>query len=341
MDTRAPAADTHRSVLLQEAVDGVLASPEGVYMDLTFGRGGHTQALLERLAPTARLIAFDRDAAAIEAARDLHDPRLQLVHRPFSDLAAVHAELGLPPLDGIMADLGVSSPQLDVAERGFSFLRDGPLDMRMDPSSGESAAEWLGHQTVDSLTAVLADFGEERHARAVAQAICDRIEQAEKGEAEPILRTLQLAELVAAVVRRRSRGASSGIHPATRTFQAVRIAVNQELDELDAVLSAAPCLLKEGGRLAIISFHSLEDRRVKKAFRPADARLPERPRGMGARQFALLAAAQQSQPAAAPIPQLREIGRVMPTDGESDANPRARSAVLRVAVCETPGEATE
>lgn len=326
----------HQTVLLEETVNAVLQSPEGVYMDLTFGRGGHTRALLERLSPAGRLIAFDRDEAAIRAGESLADPRLILVHSPFSALSEVHAQLHLPPVEGILADLGVSSPQLDVAERGFSFMRDGPLDMRMDPASGVPASEWLTHQSVASLTEVLDEFGEERHARAVAQAICDHMAAAERGEAEPLTRTLQLAELVSAVVRRRSRGQTGGIHPATRSFQAIRIAVNQELSELDSLLEAAPRVLRPNGRLAVISFHSLEDRRVKKAFRPRAPGAVDRPRGMGARQFALLADAQLASATAHSEPQLREVDRIMPSEAEADRNPRARSAVLRVAVCEVP-----
>lgn len=323
-------AALHQSVLFAETLDALVHRPEGVYVDATFGRGGHTRGLLDRLSPQGRVIALDRDPAAIAAGRSIQDPRLSLHHTPFSGLPEVLQQLGISAVDGLMADLGVSSPQLDEAERGFSFLRDGPLDMRMDSSAGPTAAEWLAHQTAEDLAEVLAEWGEERHARPIAQAIVARIRSAQAGEADPLQTTLQLAQLVAGVVRKhqkpgKSKRGAAGIHPATRTFQAIRIAVNRELDEVDALLAAAPRCIKPGGRLAVISFHSLEDRRVKQAIsppKPSDFLSPRE------RRLAELGGLPQAAQAEPPF---RALARIFPSEQEQERNPRARSAVLRVA----------
>ena len=304
----------HRTVLLDETVqalapDGQIPA-EGIYVDGTFGRGGHSMALLERLAPTARLLVIDKDPQAIEVALSWAqtDPRIVCVHGGFGDLEAHLQEQGFLGVDGVMLDLGVSSPQIDDAGRGFSFMRDGPLDMRMDTSEGVTAAQWLATASLDEVREVIRDYGEERFALQIAKAIVAR------RSTRPIERTLDFADIVAASVRTREKGQ----HPATRTFQAIRIYLNRELEELDRALEAALNHLNPGGRLAVISFHSLEDRRVKqfmqRASRPQAelARLPLREDQM-------------------PQPLLTEVKRVRPDVAQVKLNPRARSAVLRTA----------
>lgn len=330
----AESAEPHLTVLLQEAVDALQPVAEGHYVDATFGRGGHSQALLARLGPMGRVYAFDRDPEAIAHGRHLQDPRLSLFHCPFSEVEAVLGREGLGAVDGLIADLGVSSPQLDQAERGFSFLRDGPLDMRMDPSQGLSAADWLATADQTELEEVIREYGEERHARAIAGAIAAQREATTRGEAEPLLRTSQLASLVEQTLRRCRAKREPGHHPATRTFQALRIYLNQELAELEALLRALPRVLKPGARAAVISFHSLEDRLVKQTLKGLSGLAPEeRPAGMGRSQYALLAAmAEKARPAAALRgPAVRAIARVYPGAEETRCNPRARSAVMRVA----------
>src|SRR6185503_16487945 len=272
-------------------------------VDGTFGRGGHTRAILAQLGPQGRLIALDRDPEAAAAARAIADARFSFVQTRFSDLSA------LPPrVDGMLFDLGVSSPQLDDPQRGFSFRADGPLDMRMDPASGPSAAEWLATAEQQQITEVIRDYGEERFAKQIAAAIADARRR------EPILRTRQLADLVAQAVRTREPGQN----PATRTFQALRIHVNRELEEVSLMLPQAVARLAAGGRLAMISFHSLEDRIVKR-FMQGLAR-PEVPRKLPLRASEMPQAA------------LKIIGRAQrPAAPEIAANPRSRSAVLRVA----------
>src|SRR5262245_11721266 len=293
----------HRPVLETEAVAALALKAGGTYVDGTFGRGGHSRAILAALGPQGRLIALDRDPEAAAAARALADPRFTFVQTKFSDLSA------LPPrVDGMLFDLGVSSPQLDDPRRGFSFRADGPLDMRMDPASGPSAAEWLATAEQQQLTEVIRDYGEERFAKQIAAAIADARRR------EPIVRTRQLADLVAGAVRTREPGQD----PATRTFQAVRIHVNRELEEVSLMLPAAVQRLAEGGRLAVISFHSLEDRIVKR-YLQAQAR-PDVPRDLPLRASEM------------PQPILKIVGRAQrASDAETRRNPRARSATLRVA----------
>ncbi len=319
----------HITVLRDEAIDALVTDPRGVYVDLTFGRGGHSLALLSRLAPEGRLLALDRDPEAAQSARRFQDPRFEFHRAAFSSVRSVLADRGIRSVTGLLADLGVSSPQIDQADRGFSFMRDGPLDMRMDPTVGPTAAQWLAQVGAEELEEVIRDYGDERNAGPIARAIVSRCQQAADGQADPLVRTSQLAELVAKTVRRRS-SADAGQHPATRTFQAIRIRINQEVGELDALLEAAPGLLTPGGRIGIISFHSLEDRRVKQAFRQAGESSPSRPRGMGRGQWALLAAAASAGPRTAP-PVWRELAKIKPSRPASLENPRARSAVLRVA----------
>lgn len=303
------AAQGHVSVLLAEAVDALAIRPEGVYVDGTFGRGGHSRAILARLGPRGRLIAFDRDPAAIEAGRSITDARLTLVHAAFSALERELEELGVAGLDGILLDLGVSSPQLDDAARGMSFRFDAPLDMRMDTSRGQTVADWLAEASVAEIREVLRDYGEERFAHAIAKAIAT----ARTGGA--VATTGQLAEIVEKAVRTREPGQ----HPATRSFQALRIFINQELEELSLVLPTAVTRLNPGGRLVVISFHSLEDRIVKRFMRD-EARPPRLPARLPLRASEL------------PPPRLRLVGKpVRPADAEVRGNPRARSAVMRVA----------
>lgn len=305
-------AVAHVTVLLKEAVDALALRPDGVYVDATFGRGGHSREILGRLGPDGRLIALDRDPAAIAAGAALQDARLTLVHAPFSELVQVLAELGIAAVDGVLMDLGVSSPQLDDAERGFSFRFDAPLDMRMDTTRGETAAEWLAQADVRRITEVLREYGEERFAHEIAKALV----AARDGEdPQPVTTTRQLAALVAKVVRTHEPGQ----HPATRSFQALRIAVNQELEELSLILPQALALLNPGGRLAAISFHSLEDRIVKRFLRQ-EANPDDLPMRLPLKASQL------------PQPRLKLAGKAVRASREEiAANPRSRSAVLRVA----------
>lgn len=259
-------ATPHITVLLKEAVEALAIKPAGIYVDGTFGRGGHSRAVLAQLGPEGRLIAFDRDPVAVAAGREIKDPRFELVHAPFSDFAEALAERGVEKVDGVLLDLGVSSPQLDEAERGMSFRFDAPLDMRMDTTRGLTAAEWLAEAPVADITRVLREYGEERFAYEIAKAIA----VARTGGA--VATTGQLAALVEKTVRTREPGQ----HPATRTFQALRIFINQELEELSLVLPQVVAALATGGRLVVISFHSLEDRIVKRFMRDA-ARPPQLP----------------------------------------------------------------
>ncbi|QGG80952.1 16S rRNA (cytosine(1402)-N(4))-methyltransferase RsmH [Litorivicinus lipolyticus] len=298
----------HVSVLLHETVDAVLADPNGLYVDCTLGRGGHTAYLLSQLGEDARVIGFDRDpdAIAFVSARFADDPRFVAVHAAFGDLESELGSLGLTgQVDGIIADLGVSSPQLDVADRGFSFQVDGPLDMRMDPTRGVSAADWLARVKHPDLARALRTLGDEKNASRIASAILEARVEA------PIQRTLQLAAIVKAAHPRWEPGR----HPATKTFQAIRIAVNAELEQIDAVLPQILSVMKPAGRMAVISFHSLEDRRIKRFIRD-QANPPGDPLGL------------LPQPA----PRLRPLGKaIRPSTAEVEANPRSRSSVLRVA----------
>ena len=302
-------ADLHVSVLLTEAVAALAIRPHGIYVDATFGRGGHSRAILAALGPSGRLIALDRDPAAIAAGAAFTDPRLTLVHAAFSEFDAVLDRLGVARVNGVLLDIGVSSPQLNTPERGMSFRFDAPLDMRMDTTQGETAAEFLARASQSEIERVIRDHGEERFAHAIAKALV-----AARGE-HGISSTGQLATLVAQVVRTREPGQ----HPATRSFQALRIHVNRELEELSLVLPRAVERLAPDGRLAVISFHSLEDRIVKRFLRDA-ANPPQPPRKLPVRAADL------------PPPTLRRVGKpIFPSAAEVAANPRSRSAVLRVA----------
>ena len=296
----------HTTVLLTEAVEALVTQPGGTYVDGTFGRGGHSRALLQRLSPAGRLVAFDKDPQAIAAAASIADPRFSIVHASFDAMASELAARGIAPVNGVLLDLGVSSPQIDDPSRGFSFRHDAPLDMRMDTTRGETAAEFLARADVRTIAEVLRDFGEERFAVQIAKALVARRE----GGA-PVTRTGELSALVARTVKTREPGQD----PATRTFQALRIHVNAELEALEQGLKAALALLAPAGRLVVISFHSLEDRIVK-TFIARESRDEVDRRAPMAPPKAL---------------RLQALGRVKPSAEEVAANPRARSAVMRVA----------
>jgi 16S rRNA (cytosine1402-N4)-methyltransferase len=292
----------HTTVLLNEAIDSLLTRPDATYVDATFGRGGHSRLLLSRLGPQGRLVAFDKDPEAVQEAARIADPRFSIRHEGFRSLGE------LPPASvaGVLLDLGVSSPQIDNPGRGFSFRADGPLDMRMDPTRGESAAQWLATADVARIAEVIRDYGEERFAVPVAKAI-----DARRQEGRPVATTRELAELVARAVKTREPGQD----PATRTFQALRILVNAELEELQEALNASLHVLQPGGRLVVIAFHSLEDRIVKQFIAAHSREVFDR-----------------RAPMAAPkAMKLRALARVKPSAGEVLTNPRARSAIMRVA----------
>jgi 16S rRNA (cytosine1402-N4)-methyltransferase len=300
----------HTTVLLTDAIDALVTTPAGIYVDGTYGRGGHSRALLERLAPAGRLIAIDRDPQAVEAASvgatRIEDSRFSIHHTSFAHLVPLLASLGVSRVDGLLLDLGVSSPQIDNPERGFSFRFDGPLDMRMDTTRGESAAEFLARADVRQLTEVIRDYGEERFALQVAKALVARRESG-----NPVRTTGELSNVVAGAVKTRE----AGQNPATRTFQALRIFVNAELEELEQGLSASLDVLSPGGRLVVISFHSLEDRIVKTFIASESKHVFDR-------------RAPFAEPKAM---RLQSIARVKPGDDEVRGNPRSRSAVMRVA----------
>lgn len=299
----------HRTVMLEEAVDALQVRPDGIYVDGTFGRGGHSRLILSRLGPAGRLIAFDRDLQAVAEARTISDARFTIVHSGFSALAERLADLGVAGVDGVLLDLGVSSPQIDDPVRGFSFRFDAPLDMRMDTTRGRTAADWLAVADMGEIADVIREYGEDRFAKQIArQIVAARSER-------PITSTRELAQIVASAVRTREPGQD----PATRTFQAIRIFINQELEELEVILPQIVRCLNVGGRLSVISFHSLEDRIVKQFM----ARLSQPPR---------LPARLPVRAADMPQPPLTLVGRGQrPSEAEVAANPRSRSAMLRVA----------
>ena len=292
----------HTTVLLQEAVAALLTRTDATYVDATFGRGGHSRLLLSRLAPQGRLIAFDKDLDAVDEARRIDDPRFSIRHEGFCHIA----ELPAQSVAGLLLDLGVSSPQIDNAARGFSFRNDGPLDMRMDATRGESVAQWLATAGQEQIAEVIRDYGEERFAVQVAKAIVAR-----RQERGPLATTAELAQLVAGTVKTREPGQD----PATRTFQALRIFINAELEELQQALEASLDVLQPQGRLVVISFHSLEDRIVKQFIAKHSREVFDR-----------------RAPFAAPqAMKLKMLDRIKPSESEVKANPRSRSAIMRVA----------
>ncbi|MFA9275631.1 MAG: 16S rRNA (cytosine(1402)-N(4))-methyltransferase RsmH [Candidatus Aquirickettsiella gammari] len=301
----------HHTVLLDEAIEalGIQGTRvNGVYVDGTFGRGGHSRKILSQLGPQGRLIAFDKDPYAIANAEQIHDPRFSIVHESFADMRVELAQLGITQVDGVLMDLGISSPQVDDAERGFSFRNDGPLDMLMDTTRGISAAEWLAHEDEQKIREVIENYGEERFAFQIAKAIVAR------RASESISSTRQLAELVAHAVKTREKGKD----PATRTFQAIRIFINKELEDLEVGLVAAYESLAPNARMVVISFHSLEDRIVKQFF-ASKVKVAQPDRRLPIRDVDL------------PKPQMQLISRLKPTEQEVLRNPRARSAIMRVA----------
>ena len=307
----------HRTVLLDEAVDALnlaaLAGPagaraDGIYIDGTFGRGGHSRLMLSRLGAHARLFGFDKDLQAIATAARIDDARFAIVHDSFATMRTALAARGVTQVDGILLDLGISSPQVDDAARGFSFRNDGPLDMRMDTTRGMSAAQWLAVETEQQLEKVIRDYGEERFAFQIAKAIVAR------RAVEPISSTRQLAGIVANAVKTREKGKD----PATRTFQAIRIFINQELEDLAAGLNEAYAMLAPGARMVVISFHSLEDRIVKQFF-ASKVKVEQPDRRLPIRAVDL------------PQPLMKLVAKMKPSDQEVALNPRARSAVMRVA----------
>ena len=298
---------SHISVLLHETVDGVLAGRDtGIYVDATFGRGGHTRLLLSKLDQNARVYAFDKDPQALEVAAQLEqeDSRFRIIHASFADIQAELARIGITEVDGIMADLGVSSPQLDQAERGFSFMQDGPLDMRMDNSQGLTAAQWLLEIEEEKLANIIYQYGEERYSRRIARAI---------KQAGEITTTAQLAEIVKTAHPKWEKHK----HPATRSFQAIRIAINKELDDIEKFLPQAVELLKATGQLAVISFHSMEDRLIKQFIQKESSLAEDSGWGMPQAQV--------------DTRRLKKVSRVRASEAEIKANPRSRSAWLRVA----------
>jgi 16S rRNA (cytosine1402-N4)-methyltransferase len=301
----------HRTVLLDQAVDALAIAgerAEGVYLDGTFGRGGHSRKILERLAARGRLLAFDKDPQAIATAQAIIDTRFEIVHDSFATMGSALAARGIGRVDGVLLDLGISSPQVDDATRGFSFRSDGPLDMRMDTTRGRSAAQWLASESEQAIEKVIRDYGEERFAFQIAKAIV-------AGRAiEPISSTRQLAQIVARAVKTREKGKD----PATRAFQAIRIFINQELEELNIGLNQAFQYLAPHGRLVVISFHSLEDRIVKR-FMAAKAHASQPDRRLPIRAADL------------PQPEMKLWAKLKPSAAEVSANPRARSAVMRIA----------
>ena len=305
---------THRTVLLDEAIDALEirdARRDGVFVDGTFGRGGHSKKILGQLSARGRLLAFDKDTQAVAVAEQFAagDQRFSIVHDSFATMEEALSSLGVAQVDGVLMDLGLSSPQVDQAARGFSFRADGPLDMRMDTTRGMPASAWLATETQENLEKVIRDYGEERFAFQIAKAIVAR------RAVEPITSTGQLAALVAGAVKTREKGKD----PATRTFQAVRIFINKELEELEAGLTQAYGLLAPYGRLVVISFHSLEDRIVKR-FMASKASVPQPDRRLPIRAVDL------------PQPAMKLLARIKPSDAEIAANPRARSAVMRSAM---------
>jgi 16S rRNA (cytosine1402-N4)-methyltransferase len=301
---------SHIPVLLHEALTALCIQHDGVYLDCTFGRGGHSRAILTELGASGRLIGFDRDPSAVAVARNLaqEDPRFEIVHTAFSELETALDSLAVSRVHGILMDLGVSSPQLDEAERGFSFQADGPLDMRMDPTAGESAADWIARADADEIAHVLWVFGEERFSRRIARAIV------EARQLTPIVTTTQLSQIVTSAQPKKDQNK----HPATRSFQGIRLYINGELTEVEQGLEAAMNRLEVGGRLAVISFHSLEDRLVKRALRDASRPPKGDPR--------------MPLPDSVAQPKLKLVGKaIKASPDELRLNPRARSAVLRIA----------
>lgn len=305
----------HETVLLNEAVEALNIKKDGVYIDATFGRGGHSAEIIKQLGPKGRLLLIDKDPLAIAHAKGVYkdDKRVVVWQGSFRDIPLALSEVGLEETDGLLLDLGVSSPQLDDASRGFSFMRDGELDMRMNPDVGESASEWLGRAAEDVIANVIYDYGDERFSRRIAHAIV------KKRAETPISTTLQLADIITAAIPRKAQRKEPGKHPATRSFQAIRIFINRELDDLHECLNSSLEFMATEGRLVVISFHSLEDRIVKR-FLKSHSRAPSIPRGLPVMDNQLF------------VPDYKLVGKpIKPSKGEIAVNVRSRSAIMRVA----------
>ena len=307
----------HISVLLNESIDGLAIKPDGTYIDGTFGRGGHSRTILSKLGENGRIFSIDRDPQAIAEAQKIDDPRFTIIHGPFSGMAEYAERYDLVgQVDGVLLDLGVSSPQLDDAERGFSFMKDGPLDMRMDPTSGMPVSQWLAEADLDDITWVIREFGEDKHARRIAKGI---VAYRENEENETLTRTGQLAKLISDVAPKSFKEKK---HPATRAFQAFRIYINSELEEIDTALKGAASILAPEGRLSVISFHSLEDRMVKRFIRK-ESQGPQVPHGLPLTEEQIKALGSAD---------LKPVGKaIKPSKNEVDDNTRSRSSVLRIA----------
>ncbi len=312
---------SHLPVLVKEAVDGLKIVPNGTYVDATFGRGGHSQEILNRLGPTGHLLAIDRDPDAIKNATFISDPRFQVHHAKFSSLPVILKKESISKIDGLLLDLGVSSPQLEDKNRGFSFIKNGPLDMRMNPIEGKPVLDWLKKADLSEIQNVLSVFGEERFSKSIANAIQKKIKKDELNT------TSELAEIITKIYSLKRRGNKKSIHPATKSFQALRIFVNNEVDELILILKKIPEMVLLHGRVCVISFHSIEDRIVKVNMRPIRNSV-NKSDGMTSKQYAFFSSINKNlQPSSLRI---KQIKRVFPSEREIKINSRARSAVLRI-----------
>ena len=317
---------SHTSVLLKESVEGLNICANGVYVDATFGRGGHFLEILNKLGPSGKIIAVDRDPEAISFAKSFKDPRIHVCHSNFSQIPKILQDLGFFKINGILFDLGVSSPQIESHQRGFSFMKNGPLDMRMNPQEGVSLHEWLLIATYEEIKSVLKNFGEERLAGPIASAICEK-RGTEMCEDKGLKNTRELADLIKKIYVKKNYRKKSSIHPATKSFQAFRIFLNNEINELNLILKAVPTFLKVGGRISIINFHSLEDRIVKLAIKSKN-KFATRKVGITSSQLALLRSINKEENKNIFI---KEIKKVKPSKEELEKNKRSRSAILRIA----------
>ena len=317
---------SHTSVLLKESIEGLNICADGVYVDATFGRGGHSIEILNKLGPSGKIIAVDRDPEAISFAKSFKDPRIQIFHSNFSQLPKILQDLGFSKINGILFDLGVSSPQIESPQRGFSFMKNGPLDMRMNPQEGTSLYEWLLIASYEEIKSVLINFGEERLAGPIASAICEK-RGSEIGGQIGLKNTHDLAELIKKIYVKKNYRKKTSIHPATKSFQAFRIFLNNEMNELNLILEKTPTFLKVGGRIVIISFHSLEDRIVKLAIRSKN-KFITRKEGITSSQSAFLRSINKEENKNIFI---KQIKKVKPSKEEIEKNKRSRSAILRIA----------
>ncbi len=319
--------NSHIPVLMKEAVDGLKIIPNGTYVDATFGRGGHTKEILNRLGPSGHLVAIDRDPDAIKHASNINDSRLQVHHAKFSSLPSLLKEKSIPKINGLLIDLGVSSPQVEDKNRGFSFLKNGPLDMRMDPTTGESLLSWLKKANSSEIQNVLSVFGEERFSKSIANEICKVIKNNNANGKNKLKTTADLAELITKIYRLKGKNNQNLKHPATKSFQAFRIYINNEIDELIFLLEKIPEIVVTHGRVSIISFHSIEDRIVKKKMNPSNKSVSRSDR-MTSKQYAFISDIKYIKEPL--LPKIKQIKRVLPSHEEIKVNRRARSAVLRV-----------